>query len=33
MLAPTSRNLVVQVAGEPATRELIFTGRSLEVKV
>ena len=33
MLAPMKRNVVVRVAGEPTTREVVFEGRSLTVKL
>jgi hypothetical protein len=33
MLAPMKRNVVVRVAGETATREAVFEGRSLTVKL
>jgi alpha-glucosidase (family GH31 glycosyl hydrolase) len=33
MLAPEKRNIVVRVAGETATREIVFEGRPVDVKV
>jgi hypothetical protein len=33
MLAPMKRNFVVRVAGEAATREIVFEGRYVAVKV
>ena len=33
MLAPMKRNIVVRVAGETATREVVFEGRSLTLKL
>jgi alpha-glucosidase/alpha-D-xyloside xylohydrolase len=33
MLAPASRNIVIHVAGDPKTRDVVFTGRPLEVKL
>jgi alpha-glucosidase (family GH31 glycosyl hydrolase) len=33
MLPPARRNLVVKVAGEPPTREAVFEGRPLELKL
>jgi alpha-glucosidase (family GH31 glycosyl hydrolase) len=33
MLAPMKRNIVVQVAGGSLTREMVFEGRPIEVKL
>jgi hypothetical protein len=33
MLAPAKRNISVRVAGETATREVVFEGHPLEVKL
>ena len=33
MLAPTNRKFVVRLAGSPTTKEVTFSGRSLEVRL
>jgi hypothetical protein len=33
MLAPMTRNIVVRAAGEAVSREIVFEGRSVEVKL
>ena len=33
MLGPAKRNIVVHVAGESLTREAVFEGRPMEVKL